>query len=65
MKTLISKIFSAIKREPLKYKAYEDLFSAVREYEKEDFAFSHSTNMQMRAHIISALRDTAEPQKFI
>ena len=64
MKTLISKIFSAIKREPLKYKAYEDLFSAVREYEKEDFAFSHSTNMQMRAHIISALRETAEPQRF-
>lgn len=64
MKTLISKIFSAIKREPLKYKAYEDLFSAVREHEKEDFAFSHSTNMQMRAHIISALRETAEVQKF-
>lgn len=64
MKILISKIFSAIKREPLKYKAYEDLFSAVREYEKEDFAFSHSTNMQMRAHIISALRETAEPQRF-
>lgn len=64
MKTLISKIFSAIKREPLKYKAYEDLFSAVREQEKEDFAFSHSTNMQMRAHIISALKETAEPQKF-
>ena len=64
MKTLISKIFSAIKREPLKYKAYEDLFSAVREYEKEDFAFSHSTNMQMRAHIISALRETAEPKRF-
>ena len=64
MKTLISKIFSAIKREPLKYKTYEDLFSAVREHEKEDFAFSHSTNMQMRAHIISALRETAEPQRF-
>ena len=64
MKILISKIFSAIKREPLKYKSYEDLFSAVREYEKEDFAFSHSTNMQMRAHIISALRETAEPQRF-
>lgn len=64
MKTLISKIFSVIKREPLKYKAYEDLFSAVREHEKEDFAFSHSTNMQMRAHIISALRETAEPQRF-
>lgn len=64
MKTLISKIFSVVKREPLKYKAYEDLFSAVRECEKEDFAFSHSTNMQMRAYIVAALKETDEVQKF-
>ena len=64
MKTLISKIFAEIKRQPLVYGAYEDLFSALRECEKEDFAFAHSTNAQLRAYILSALKKTEEVHKF-
>jgi predicted phage terminase large subunit-like protein len=64
MKILISKIFAEIKRHPLSYGAYEDLFSAVREVEKEDFAYAHSTNATMRAHILTALRESDEFQKF-
>lgn len=63
MKILISKIFAEIKRQPLSYRAYEDLFSALREVEKTDFAFAHSTNAQMRAQITAVLKDTAEVQK--
>lgn len=64
MKILISKILAEIKRQPLSYRAYEDLFSALREVEKTDFAFAHSTNAQMRAQITAVLKDTAEVQKF-
>ena len=64
MKILISKIFAEVKRQPLSYRAYEDLFSALREVEKTDFAFAHSTNSQMRAQITAVLKDTAEVQKF-
>lgn len=64
MKTLISKIFAEIKRQPLVYGAYEDLFSALRECEKEDFAFAHSTNAQLRAYILSALKKTEEVHRF-
>ncbi len=64
MKTLISKIFAEIKRHPLSYGAYEDLFSAVREVENEDFAYAHSTNATMRLHILTALRESEEFQKF-
>lgn len=64
MKTLISKILAEIKRRPLSYRAYEDLFSALREIETEDFAYAHSTNAVMRAHILTALKTTVEVQKF-
>lgn len=64
MKILISKIFAEIKRHPLSYGTYEDLFSAVREVEKEDFAYAHSTNATMRAYILTALRETDEVQRF-
>lgn len=64
MKTLISKIFAEIKRHPLSYRAYEDLFSALRECEKEDFFFAHSTNTVLRTHIVSVLKETAEVQRF-
>ena len=64
MKVLISKILAEIKRQPLSYRAYEDLFSALREVEKTDFAFAHSTNAQMRAQITAVLKETAEVQRF-
>lgn len=64
MKTLISKIFAEIKRHPLEYRAYDDLFSALREVEKDDFAFAHSTNAAMRGYIAAALRETDDPEKF-
>lgn len=64
MKTLISKIFAEVKRQPLECRAYEDLFSALREIETEDFAYAHSTNAVMRSHILKALKTTAEVQSF-
>lgn len=64
MRKLISKIFAEIKRHPLSYRAYEDLFSALRECEKEDFIFSHSTNAVLRSHIAAALRQSAEVRSF-
>lgn len=64
MKTLISKIFAEIKRQPLVYRTYEDMFSAIRECEKEDFSFAHSTNAQFRSYILMALRDAEDVKSF-
>ena len=64
MKTLISKIFAEIKRQPLVYRTYEDMFSALRECEKEDFVFAHSTNAQLRGYILTALRDAEDVKSF-
>lgn len=64
MKTLISKIFAEIKRQPLVYRTYEDMFSALRECEKEDFAFAHSTNAQLRSYVLMALRDAEDVRSF-
>ncbi len=60
MKTLIPKIFAATKKHPLALEVYEDLFSAIRRCEAEDFDYAHEQNAALRAKIAAALMTTAQ-----
>lgn len=55
-KSLITKIFSKIKKTPADITAYEDLFSLCRNIEQEDFALAHSTNEELRKKISVAIK---------
>ena len=53
---LVEKIFERIKRQPTEPKAYEDMFSYIRNIEEEDFAYSHELNAKLREKVGEAVR---------
>lgn len=53
---LVEKIFAKIKRLPTEPKAYEDMFSYIRNIEEEDFAYSHELNAKLREKVGEAVR---------
>ncbi|MBR1533556.1 MAG: hypothetical protein IJ639_04280, partial [Ruminococcus sp.] len=56
---LIEIIAAQIKKAPLAYQAYDDLFSMCRNVEKDDFRLAHDTNKRLRAWTAQAI-GTAE-----
>lgn len=48
MNDLIARIENEIKKAPFAFASYEDLFSACRNIEEEDFARAHETNAALR-----------------
>ncbi len=56
MKKLIPKILENIKKTPLDITAYEDLFSACRNLEEEDFDLAHQINKILRVKIVIAMK---------
>lgn len=48
MNDLIARIENEIKKAPFAFASYEDLFSACRNIEEEDFARAHETNVALR-----------------
>ena len=53
---LVEKILERIKRQPTEPKAYEDMFSYIRNIEEEDFAYSHELNAKLREKVGEAVR---------
>lgn len=51
MRDLIDRIYFDIGKAPLKYGAYDDLFSACRIAEAKDFKLAHDTNRDLRRRI--------------
>lgn len=56
MEKLISKIFSAIQKDPCDIAAYQDLFDVCRNTEQEDFALAHKTNRELRTRVTQAIQ---------
>ena len=56
-KSLISKIFAAIKKTPSEISAYEDMFAVCRDIESDNFELAHKTNAELRNKIAVAMRD--------
>ena len=52
---LIERIAAQIKKAPLAYRAYDDLFSMCRNVEKDDFRLAHDTNKLLRAWTAQAI----------
>ena len=55
-KKLERNIFLKIQKEPAEPKAYEDMFSYIRNIEEEDFAYSHELNAKLREKAGEAVR---------
>lgn len=64
MKELVSKIFSEIKKTPYDFVPYEDLFSVCRNIEVEDFKLAHTTNVELRTCITTALPKVIDVDRF-
>ena len=64
MKDLIEKITREIKRAPMGYGAYDDLFSVCREAEKTDFKLAHDTNKWLKRRITWAIGKTDNVSDF-
>lgn len=45
-KSLISKIFAAIKKTPSEISAYEDMFAVCRDIESDNFELAHKFNFK-------------------
>ena len=54
-KTLVSKIFSEIKKAPSLPGPYSDLFGYLRQIEGEDFGYAHEKNKEMRTYLTYAI----------
>lgn len=65
-KTLISKIFSEIKKTPNDVVPYNDLFTICRSIEAEGFKMAHDSNMDLRNLISRALKscNASDAEKF-
>lgn len=65
-KTLISKIFSEIKKTPNDVIPYNDLFTICRSIEGEGFKMAHDSNMDLRNLISRALKNcnASDAEKF-
>lgn len=65
-KTLISKIFSEIKKTPTDVVPYNDLFTICRSIEAEGFKMAHDSNMDLRNLITRALKscNASDAEKF-
>ena len=64
MRDLIGRIWYDLERSPLRYGAYDDLFSACRLAEEKDFRFAHDTNKQLRRKIGWAIMRTDNVSDF-
>ncbi|MBQ3265219.1 MAG: phage terminase large subunit [Ruminococcus sp.] len=64
MENLLFKIQATVKKEPLNYGAYDDLFSACREIEPKDFALAHETNKWLKQLIGWAIARTDNVSDF-
>ena len=64
MEKLIPKIEHKIKKAPLEYQAYQDLFDVCREIEESNHKKAHDTNEWLRARLISVMRDVPFVEPF-
>ena len=64
MENLLFKIKSVVQKEPMKYGAYDDLFSACREVEKTNFKLAHDTNKWLKRRITRAMPKTDNVSDF-
>lgn len=64
MENLIEKIIYEIKKHPMSYRAYDDLFSVCREVEKTNFRLSHDTNKWLKRMITQAISKTDNVSDF-
>ena len=64
MEKLIPKIEHKIKKAPLEYQAYRDLFDVCREIEKDNHKKAHDTNEWLRGRLTSAMRRVAFVEPF-
>lgn len=60
---LLEKIFENIKRDPKKCEGYEDLLAFCKLSAKEEFKSAHEMNFQLREMMLSAMKDTYDPQR--
>ena len=54
-KSLIQKMFAAVKRQPVDTYVYTDLFEYLRSIEQYDFDIAHENNMKLRGKIVKAM----------
>lgn len=64
MRDLIGRIWYDLDKNPLRYGAYDDLFSACRLAEEKDFKFAHDTNKRLRRKIGWAIARTDNVSDF-
>lgn len=64
MENLIKKISHEIKKAPMNYGAYDDLFSVCREVEKNDFKLAHDTNKWLKSRVAWAIGKTDNVSDF-
>lgn len=64
MQKLIEKITEQIKKAPMEYGAYDDLFSVCREAEKTGFELAHQTNRWLKSRIAWAISKTDNVSDF-
>lgn len=55
-KSLIQRMFAAIKRQPTDAYVYNDLFEYLRAIEPHDFELAHEKNMKMRERLVWGMR---------
>lgn len=64
MRDIIDRILYDVNKYPLKYGAYDDLFSACRIAEEKDFRLAHDTNRELRRKIGWAIAHTDNVSDF-
>lgn len=63
-KKLISKIFSQIKKTPLDFQCYDDIFQLCRDYEKKELKEAHALNMEMRGKLSAVIGKADDVEKW-
>ena len=64
MENLLFKIQAEVKKDPLNYEAYDDLFSMCREVEPKNFTLAHDTNKWLKRKIGWAIKKTDNVSDF-
>ena len=64
MENLLFKIQAAVKKEPMTYKHYDNLFSVCRELEPSNFSLAHDTNKWLKRQIGWAIGKTDNVSDF-